>query len=167
MSSTIGHPEARMDQELTAPLTINDISPKLINELALGLYPASEVFERFGYTPEQVARIVDSGVFAKALRDAKERWQSTESAEERIRLKALIALEEMMPHLFAMGVDIDVNPTARNEVFKSFQKLAGLEKQESAGGSVGQGFSININLGDVRHEISVKPETPAIEGEAE
>ncbi|HHG89891.1 MAG TPA: hypothetical protein ENJ90_05350 [Devosia sp.] len=149
-----------MGNALDQPISYNDISPKLINELALGLYPPSEVFERFGYSKEQAARLIDSGAFAKALKDAKAKWASTESAEERIRLKALIALEEMMPSLFAMGVDFDVNPTARNEVFKSFQRLAGIEKQEQ--GSVGAGFAININLGDTKHEIVVDKQ-PVIE----
>ena len=138
-------------------ITLNSISPRLINELALGLYPPSEVFRRFGYSEADAARLIDSGAFRKALKDAKEKWASTESAEERVRLKALIALEEMMPHLFAMGVDETVNPTARNETFKTFAKIAGMEKpaQDATAGS-GPGFAINIHLGDTKREIVIE-----------
>ena len=145
-------------------ITINSISSKLINELALGLYPPSEVFKRFGYSEAEAARLIDSGAFRNALKDAKEKWASTDSAEERIRLKALIALEEMMPSLFAMGVDDTINPTARNEAFKTMAKLAGVERGPQDGGAGGPAFAININLGDTRREIVVNnPVNPAIE----
>ncbi len=151
-----------MGSDVTRPLTLNDISPKLINDLALGLYPPSEVFARHGYTEQQAAKLVDSGVFASALKEAKDRWNSTDSAEERIRLKALIALEELMPYLFAVTTDLDTPPTAKNEIFKSFQRLAGVDKPAKEAGTGGPGFHININLGDgVRREVVVEPAQPA------
>lgn len=135
-------------------VTHSDISAELITELAMQIVPPKEVFARYGYSDTQAATLLASPHFQTALKAAHEEWQAATNTEERVRLKSLIALEEMLPHQFAMGVDPDVSPAVRNETAKFFRQTAGLDRREADGGS-GAGFSITMNFGGQQEKVVI------------
>ncbi len=139
---------ARQD---TDAVTHQDISGSLVTELAMQIEAPMEVFARHGYSKEQAAELLASEHFQTALKSAHEEWRAAANTEERIRLKSLIALEEMLPHQYAMGIDPDVSPAVRNETAKFFRQTAGMDRREYDGGG-GGGFSITMNFGGGKEE---------------
>lgn len=135
-------------------LVPSDLSASLAAELALNLHPPKEIFARHGFSETQAKHLVMNPVFQKMLAEAKAAWGSASNTEGRIRKKASVALEEMMPHMFAMGINPDTGAAGRNEVFKSFKSLSGMDKQEQVSG--GSGFQLTINIGDTPKEIVVE-----------
>lgn len=138
-----------------SPLSIDDrfyeLAPVLAMEIASGLTKASEVFARRGYTKNEIGIILNDPQFRSMLREAKANWDAADNAEERIRLKAKLALEELLfPH-FVLAKSPDTPAAARNEAVKTFERLSGLARTEQAGVG-GSQFSITINLGDAPNE---------------
>lgn len=129
------------------------LSATLAMELASGLTPASEIFSRRGISEAEARAMLTNPAFQRMLKEAKANWDSPLNAEERIRLKAKLALEELLEPHFHMARDPDVAPPARTEAVKTFERLSGLVSKEGAagGGNGGERFVININLGDDKH----------------
>lgn len=142
---------ARQDTEV---VTHEDISGSLVTELAMRIESPSEVFARHGYSEEQAAELLASSYFQAALKSAHEEWRSASNTEERVRLKSLIALEEMLPHQYAMGIDPDVSPAVRNETAKFFRQTAGMDKRDADVGS-GNLFSLTMNFGGKEEKVVI------------
>ena len=133
-------------------VTQDDISGALITELAMQITSPTEVVARYGYSDAQAAELLSSSHFQAALKAAHEEWQAAKNTEERVRLKSLIALEEMLPHQFAMGVDPDVSPAVRNETAKFFRATAGLDTRDAEVGT-GSALSITMNVGGAQEKV--------------
>ncbi len=149
-----------------SPLSIDErfyeLAPVLAMEIASGLTKPSEVFSRRGYTKEQVGVILNDGQFRSILREAKANWDSADNAEERIKIKAKLALEELLYPHFILAKSPDTPAAARNEAVKTFERLSGMSKPDVAGGAVGERFSITINLGDAGSTDNVTIDAPVL-----
>lgn len=140
----------------------NDISASLINDLAMGLESPSVVFSRYGYSPEQSEKMLKSKYFITALQAAQTEWQAAKNSAERVRLKSLIALEELLVPMFTMANDPDISPAIRVEIAKFYRQTAGMDKQEVTGS--GSGFSLTLNLGGATSEKIVIEQPARVEG---
>ena len=126
------------------------LSMALAMEIASGLAKPSEIFSRYGYTRQEASRMLQHPAFQQMLREAKANWSSDNNAEERIRLKAKLALEELLLPHFNLARSPDTPGAVRNEAMKTFERLSGLAATNARGetGPVGERFVVNINLGD-------------------
>jgi len=154
-----------MTSTSASPLSIDErfyeLAPVLAMEIASGLTKPSEVFSRRGFTKEQVGIILNDLQFRSILREAKANWDSADNAEERIKIKAKLALEELLYPHFILAKSPDTPAAARNEAVKTFERLSGLSKPDAAGTS-GERFSITINLGDAGSRDNVTIDAPAL-----
>lgn len=135
------------------------MSMALALELVSGLSQPSEVFSRHGYSAADAAKMLNNPQFKQMLREAKSAWNADMNAEERIRLKARLALEEMLPAHYDLATNPDTPAAARNEAVKTFERLSGMAAKEQAGAAGGgDRFVVNINLGENK---SVTIDAPA------
>lgn len=125
------------------------LTASLATELAQQLSPPSEVFARAGLSQDDALKLLNSPEFQAMLKAAKAEWNAVGSTPERIKLKAQMALEELMLPQFRMAMDPKTPATARNDAFKSFERLAEAGKSSDVGGGGGgPKFVLNINLGE-------------------
>jgi len=137
-----------MSMMLPLPLTISpdSASNTLALELVARLEPASSVLARYGITPEEAERLLATPTFKAQLREAHQFWNSPENREERIRIKAAMMSEDALPEMHMLLHDGEKPMTARVDLFKTINRLAGLDK--TAEGAVGTGgFRIVMNFG--------------------
>lgn len=132
---------------ITNPAEYGQLSVMLAMEIASGMSKPSEIFMRHGLTPQQSIDLLKNPQFQSMLREAHSTWNSNANAEERIRLKSLIALEELLPEHFKLATDPDVSPASRIDAVKTFERLSGVAKTGD-GPAAGSQFVVNINLGD-------------------
>ena len=128
-----------------------NISTVLAMEIASGLSSPKEVFSRHGFTDVEARQILKSPHFVKMLKEAKANWDGDHNADERIRLKAKLALEELLLPHFLLAKSPDTPANARNEAVKTFERLSGLAR-DTGDNPVGERFVVNINLGDAPEE---------------
>jgi len=147
------NPVSSLGNSVTGQIDASDylqLSAVLAMELASGLTPPSEIFSRHGFTDAEAKAMLMNPAFQRMLKEAKANWDSPMNAEERIRLKAKLALEELLIPHFQMAQNPDVPPPARTEALKTFERLSGMVSKEGAasGGQGGERFVVNINLGE-------------------
>lgn len=143
---------------------IQNFSPVLALELASGLTPPTEVFSRHGVDKTVAAKMLAHPIFQKMIREAKAEWDAVGNAEERIRVKSRLALEELLPDHFYMATAKNTPATARNEAVKIIKSLAGMDKR--ADGEVGptERFVVNINLGEAdTQKVSITADVPTLQ----
>lgn len=114
-------------------------------ELAANLKPAPQILAAHNLTTDQFKAIAATPQFRTIFAEAKRLWHSDTNASERVRAKALMALEQMLLEVVRVVNDPDTAPQAKLEGVKVTARLAGMEKQPDAdiGGSR---FSVTINL---------------------
>ena len=125
-------------------LTVLDDHAGLAAELAQRLESADVIFERHGIEDEDANALLTNPQFQSMLKQARLAWDAVNNASERVRLKAVVALEEMLPKMYGRAVDPDTPVAAANDTFKIFKGLAGMDSKEPAEG--GSRFSVVINL---------------------
>ena len=127
------------------------VGPALAYDIVAGLRPVGELLDRYGLSPAQAKAVCETPWFRGMVNEARTRWGSEMGALERIRLKAMVALEESLSIPYTIAHNSDVSATARLEAMKTMERLAGVvpptpEGAGAAGG--GSKFAITINLGD-------------------
>lgn len=123
----------------------SELSAALAVDLAAGMWPEGEVFERHGIDAVRGASLLQQDWFRKMVDEAKKEWSSINSAKERIKLKAQVAVEQSIADLFAIVVDGKTPAAARVAAFKELKDVAGVSVQDSTG-SAANVPSVNIYL---------------------
>lgn len=142
-----------LSNELRAPDYLQ-LTTSLALELAQRLSPPADVFRRAGLNDADAMALLRSPEFTAMVKAAKAEWDGVGNIPERIRLKAQMALEELMLPQFQMARDSRTPATARNEAFKSFERLAGTSQAlELNPGPNSPRFILNINLGGAAKTI--------------
>ena len=146
-----------------------EFSPNLAAELASGLLPPQEVFDRYGINEDEARTMLKAPEFRAMVKQAKQDWEAADNAEKRIRVKARMALEELLPSQFRLAMDEGNTPAGRNEAVKIIKNLAGMDRTEGEGGGTGERFVVNINLGEQSGEKVIVDATVSeqLTGEAE
>lgn len=124
------------------------MTASLATEIAQQLSPPSEIFARAGLSKEDALKLLNQPEFQAMVKAAKSEWNAVGSTPERIKLKAQMALEELMLPQFRMAMDPKTPATARNDAFKSFERLAEAGKSGDGDAATGPKFVLNINLGE-------------------
>ncbi len=125
-----------------------NITTSLAMELASGLSEPSIVFERHGISEDQAKELLNNPHFQKLVKEAKAEWDADTNISERIKLKAQMALEELLLPTFTLAQDPRVPPPSRTDAVKLFERLSGVGKQsENDFGGGGPKFVLQLNLG--------------------
>lgn len=140
----------------------------LAREIARDMQPLQAILEARQIDANEWERIQSNPYFQSVLGSEVEAWQSATNVGERVRLKALHFVEEALPEFFQRAHDPRETLTAKNEVLKTIVRLAGIGNSMGDGGSMGEKFSVTINLGADQTVTIEKTVTPqVIEGVAE
>lgn len=131
--------------------TVGDLDqPKLAAlaaELGAKLLPTEEVLKRFGLTALDLKQLLQDPQFRHMVTDFRREWNSPMSAKDRIKLKALLMVEDNLLTLHQLFNNDLTNPTARLAAYDQMVKLAdAAPKRESAAGG-GSQFHLTLNLG--------------------
>lgn len=124
------------------------ISAALAMELASELSAPAEVFQRHGIGQDEIPVILNDPTFRRMVKEAQAEWKSEQNVPERIRLKAQMALEELLLPTFAMAKDPKMPPPSRTDAVKLFERLSGVAKSNGDSGEQGAKFALTINLGN-------------------
>ena len=128
------------------PLELHQLQPKLAAEIGAGLLTTQDILSRYDLTPDQLKQIVQDPQFRNMVREFKRNWNDSLSAKDRVRLKAMLAIEEALPTIFDIVMDPLVSPNSRLDGFEKLAKLADAVPRKDNSGDTGPGFSININI---------------------
>lgn len=135
-----------MNSNLTTTLAVSeDTLVHVAAELAANLRPAADVIKDAGLTTEHFKLLARTAQFKTVFGEAKRLWHADTNTTERIRAKALMALESMLIQVVRMVNDPETSAAAKLEGVKITTKLAGMEKQDTSPES-GARFSVTINL---------------------
>lgn len=128
-------------------LSADDVTNRLLVELAANLRPPTEIFSDFGYTAEDSQVLMASPGFGDRLREVASMWNSEENRDTRIRAKAAMVVEDGIPTLAAVLYDASMAIGSRLDAFKQLSKIAGAEVAQADNTGTGGGFRITMNFG--------------------
>lgn len=141
----------------------------LVADLARGLRDPADIWHEHGITCKVDAKAVASTpLFRRLLADARQQWKDPGNTRERVRVRALMALEESLLDLYGAVVDGRQPLNHRVQAAQFIGKLAGLDA-EAAGAAGGGGVVVNIDLGkaadghiDMRHGAVIDAEATEV-----
>lgn len=119
---------------------------RLAAEIAANLRPAADILAAHSVSVSEFRAIAATPQFRQLYTEAKRLWHEDTNASDRVRQKALLALEEMLVPLVNLVHDTESTPMAKLEGIKVTTRLAGMEKQPIDPTAGGPGFSVTINL---------------------
>ena len=144
---------------------LSDLSAQLAMEIATGLCSVASLMERYDMTEAGFKRLLGIPVFQRMVRDAKAKWDADLNANERIRVKAAIALEDSIPAIYDMLHDLDNPANSRIEAAKTLGKFAKADTPDAAGAAGGAGFQVIIRLDDKEVRVAGKAAPTVIDAE--
>jgi orotate phosphoribosyltransferase-like protein len=133
----------------------------LAAELGAELLPVPEILKRFDMSADTLRHLLKKDAqFRSMIKDFKREWNSPMSAKDRIKLKALLMVEDNLMELHRIFNNMDLNPTARMDAFKMMTELSDAKPKKEA--PDGAKFSLTLNLGPHAtepYEISAEAKT--------
>lgn len=133
---------------IPAPIVSSLDTPKLAAlaaELGANLLPLPEILRRFDLTGHALKVLLKDQQFRMMVKDFKREWNSPMSAKDRIKLKALLMVEDNLLELHTIFNDMKLNPTARMDAFKMMTELSDAKPKKDT--PEGSKFSLTLNLG--------------------
>ncbi len=126
----------------------------------MDIKPPAEICAALNINPNEYQTILKLDRFQRLLEDAAATWGSALNTAERIKVKALSALEDWLVELHASLHDKKEPLSSRVEGGKLLKSLAGLDKNNLDVMGGGERFSLTINIGDgAPKTITVSPPT--------
>lgn len=119
----------------------------LAAELGAKLLPTEEVLKRFSLTPTDLRHLLQDPQFRHMITDFRREWNSPMSAKDRIKLKALLMVEDNLMTLHQLFNNDLTNPTARLAAYDQMVKLADAAPKKEHDGGGGSNFHLTLNLG--------------------
>lgn len=133
---------------------------KLAREIAMDIRPLEEVLKSHGVSGPRWTEIQAIPRFQQYLRQAMEEWASAANTSERVRLKSLAIVEEVLPEFYARMHDARETLTAKTEVLKSIAKFGGVGNGPGTDVDLGNRMTVTINLGEDKKIQIEKDVTP-------
>jgi len=140
---------------------------KLSREIARDIHPIETILERFGIDANLWETIRQLPRFISLLQSELEAWHGAGNTSERVKIKSLSLVEELLPEMYARAHDPREPLSAKVELLKTIGKFGGVGVS-SFEGAIGEKLSVTINLGadsQLRFEKDVTPQV--IEGSNE
>lgn len=146
-------------------LTPEDVSEltllKLSREIAKDIQPIETILERHGIDLELWDQISKLPRFQALLQSQAEMWNSASNTPERVKVKSLSFIEEVLPELYERAHDPREPLSSKVELVKTIGRFAGVGAAES-GGNGGEKLSVTINLGADSQLTFEKDITPQV-----
>jgi hypothetical protein len=121
---------------------------KLAREIAMGLKDIPDILFDNSLTQREFDEIQSIPHFARILSSEMAAWASAGNTTERVKLKTVSMIEELLPELYARLNDPGEPLHAKVKAFEQLCKVAGFgEKDLPAMGSPGDRVQVIINLG--------------------
>lgn len=144
------------------PVPMHEGSPALhafISEVGEKIYGGEDLKRRYGLSTEELMRLIARPAIRERIRERRAIWQSSASAEERLRAYSSIVAQEAIPVLDQFIHDNTLPATVRLDALREAMKGAGVgqRKEQAQGGGGGGGLggvSIQIILGDQTAKFS-------------
>ena len=123
---------------------------RLAREIAMDHHELEEILKRYGIDVLQWDRISKDKYFVSILQGEIVSWNESGNTHERSKLKAAAVIEEWLPEAHKMLHARGETLTARVGLAQLLAKIAGMgaAAMNVEGGSMGERFVININLGE-------------------
>jgi len=140
----------------------------LAREIAKDMHPLETILEVNKIGVDQWETIQNNPRFQRLLESEIADWNSASNASERVRLKSIHFVEEVLPEFYARANDPRESLAAKTEVLKTVARFAGIGSSGGEIGGAGEKFTVTINLGadkSLKIEKTVTPQV--IEGHAE
>jgi hypothetical protein len=137
----------------------------IAREIAMDLNPLETILKAHGVEPSWFEIHQNTPRFQAMLAEQIRLWEAADNVEARVKMKFLTATEMAMPQMFASLHDTKEPLSARVELFKTFQKGAGILDKPADGGA--DRVSITINLGSERPPVTIEAKvTPSVTQDA-
>lgn len=158
----------------SVPARAQSLGEKLTGELAAALArrldTLEEILKRFNLTEEQLGKLLDNPSFQDMMREANIQWSAAPSTPERIRIKAQLATEELIPEIYAVAAN-GQNPLGpRLDAAKLLYEITGNRQAQAAAAAAGapsgvqDKFTLILNIGPTPVTIEAKTIEPASDG---
>lgn len=155
------------EPNLPKPLAVVDdlTVMKLARELAKDIQPLEVILKFMALSPAQWDKINAMPHFQTVLRQECEAWAGASNTAERVKLKSLAFVEELLPEFYTRAHDTRELLSAKTEVLKTVARFAGVGATGGGDGGLSEKFSVTINLGaDRTLKIEKNLPTQVIDG---
>ena len=150
---------------MTLPQTVSefnalsDTDSRLAVELAVQIRPVNEILITYSATRSELVTKLKDPMFRDMVKQAKRLWSSDLSIKERIRLKALVCVEDSLVEIFGIVHNPDNALPAKLDAFKQLSRVAEVDAPERGKGETGTRFTVEINLGDTVSPVIIEGST--------
>lgn len=147
---------------VTATQNLGDVDMlRLAREIAMDVRPIEQILEIMEISEERFDEIRSIPRFQSYLKAALEDWNSATNTAERVKIKSMAFVEEILPEFYARAHDPRESLLHKVEVLKTVSRFAGLGGPVQTAGS-GEKMTVTINLGSgsdsVRIERDITPQ---------
>ena len=154
------------------PALLDGNAASLARELAQGIRPPLVILEEYGFSGPDDPNWLElsrTPEFQRLLESLTREWNSADTTQRRVRIKAQASMELALVDLHAMMTSERLDPKARLEAFKVMKDVAGFSAPSGVSGSGegGGGTSIKIIIGGDTITKQVQAGPPTIDSEAE
>lgn len=151
-----------MEVTKLAPEDISELTLlKLSREIAKNIQPLETILELHGVDAALWDRVSKLPRFQALLQSQNELWNSASNTPERVKVKSLSFIEEVLPELYERAHDPREPLSSKVELVKTIGRFAGVGAAEN-GGSAGEKLSVTINLGADSQLTFEKDITPQV-----
>lgn len=166
MSQTNNNPQPRVALlSQTIGVTIDPLVATLAREIAQDIFTVEDILRMHGLSLDHPTwmRIQQSDEFNRLYEQFVREWNAADSTPKRIRAKAMVVVEDVLPKLHSNILD---GGTSGVEAMKMVAKLAGLDAPPAQTPGDGAGFSLTINIAGDK-QVKVETARTVINGFAE
>lgn len=140
------------------PKTEVSIPPEMIEAIAIGLEEPTEIAARYGFTGARWEKLSAWAPFHSTVMSKRAEYEKNGVT---FRTKSALKADMLADRVFIEAMQPSTNMTQRMAVLQYLTKVADLEPKEAKTASIGEGFSVTINLGNAKTTMTV--ENPPIE----
>lgn len=118
---------------------------KVAKALAMDIKTPEDIARDNSISISELGEMLDNGYFQEVYKAEKTAWNSVEGTADRIKIKSLTMIEEVLPEMFARINDKNESLLHKNDTIKTIAKFAGVGGDNS--NMKPEKFSVVINLG--------------------
>lgn len=134
----VGPPDGRANSMLSPAIGM------LVADVCAELEPLPVILKRYSVSKSQFRALLAQPVFRQAIKAQRSVFQSVANIPDRIRLKAQLAVEDLIQDMYSLAAGVNVQAAARVAAFNAIKNMTGLERPEAPVPK--QKFALTINV---------------------
>lgn len=139
------------------PKTDTSIPPEMTRAIAMGMEDPAAIAARYGYTGARWEKLQSWQPFLLTVANLRADF---EKSGVTFRLKAAMKADELADQVFVHAMSHETSLTQKMATLQYFAKMGDLEPKVDKTTTVGEGFSISINLGGQSMTLNGTHNTP-------